>query len=296
MTAIVTLGQFDGVHRGHQALLARCVALAKKQGSTSVVVTFDRHPAAVVRPDAVPAVLTVLDRKIELLRRAGLDSLLVLRFDRARSEQSPEDFVRTVLVDRLHAERVVVGGDFHFGHRRLGNTALLRQLGGRYGFDVETFPPVFFDDEPVSSTRIRRAITCGELDAANNLLTRPHELSGVVVAGDGRGRQLGFPTANVHVSSTLCIPSDGVYAGEYVFPDGSAQPTAISIGTRPTYYSEGQCLVEAFVLDFDGDLYGQRTTLRFHHRLRGQKRFSDSTELIEEMNRDVETTKKLLSS
>jgi len=238
----VTIGAYDGVHLGHRAVIATVQRLAAERGLATAVVTFDRHPASVVRPESAPRLLTDLDQKLELLEETGVDYSLVVHFDEERSRESAEDFVREVLVDCLNAKLVVVGADFHFGHQRRGNVALLEQMGRELGFEVMGMSLVGPDGVPardevqVSSTAIRRALVAGDVALANKLLGHDYEVRGVVEHGDERGRTWGFPTANVAVSEEILLPADGIYAGWYERPSGERVPAAISLGRRPTVY------------------------------------------------------------
>jgi riboflavin kinase/FMN adenylyltransferase len=287
--SVVTIGAYDGVHLGHQHVIRTVRAMAAERGLASAVVTFDRHPATIVRPESAPKLLTDLDQKLELLAAAGVDCSLVLRFDEARSREPAEDFVTTVLAEQLGARAVVVGQDFHFGHGRRGDVALLRRMGAELGFEVHGLDLVGNDSGfPVSSTRIRQHLAAGDVAGAATLLGRDHEVRGIVERGDGRGRELGFPTANVAVPPDICLPSEGIYAGWYRVPDGSVHPAALSLGHRPTFYDRRLApLLEAYLLDFDGDLYGRRARVRFHRRLRGQERFDSVDDLIAQMTQDV---------
>jgi riboflavin kinase/FMN adenylyltransferase len=293
----VTIGAYDGVHTGHRFVIDRVKRVAEEQGLVSVVVTFDQHPAAVVRPESAPRLLTDLDQRIELLGRTGVDFVLVVHFDEARAEESAEDFVREVLVGCLATRAVVVGHDFHFGHERLGNVPMLQDMGAALGFDV-TGIRLFsdgLDKEPVSSTRIRTLLAEGAVGEAASLLGRPHQVRGVVARGDQRGRLLGFPTANVSLDSAIALPADGVYAGWYLRPDGVRRPAAISLGRRPTFYVDQKLsLLEAYVLDFDGDLYDESGWVEFVAHLRSQARFESAHGLKEQMGRDVATTRRVL--
>jgi riboflavin kinase/FMN adenylyltransferase len=299
--AVVTIGAYDGVHLGHQAVLRLVRELADARGFEAALVTFDRHPAEVVRPESAPRLLTTLEQRLELLDATGdLDLCWVLTFDEARSKEAAEDFVREVLVDGIGAKLVVVGADFHFGHRRGGNVPLLERMGAELGFEVLGLGLVAVEGEasgvPYSSTRIRELLAKGDVAEAARLLGRPHEVRGVVERGDQRGAEhLGFPTANLTVPERICLPADGVYAGTFVAEDEVERPTAISVGTRPTFYEDGDVLVEAYVLDFDGDLYGQRVKVRFREWVRGQERFETTEALIEQMNADVEATRRILA-
>ncbi len=297
----VTIGAYDGVHIGHQALLAELRARAKPDGLTTVVVTFDRHPATVVRPDSAPLLLCDLAQKLELLEAAGVDRTVVVPFDEERANESAEDFVREILVRTVGARRVVVGEDFHFGHGRKGNITLLRELGAVDGFTVEGVSLAMASDATdgtgaISSTRIRALVAEGKVAEAAVLLGRSHQVRGTVVHGDARGgAELGFPTANVDVPAGIALPAAGIYAGWYDRPNGSRWPTAISVGTRPTFYDEGRLLVEAFLLDFDGDLYDEEGRVSFVTRLRDELRFDSMAELVTQMNRDVDATRAVLS-
>jgi riboflavin kinase/FMN adenylyltransferase len=296
----VTIGAFDGVHLGHRAVIEEVRRRASILGCPTAVVTFDRHPAAVVRPESAPKLLTDTDQKLERLAVAGVDYTLVLHFDEERSHESAEDFVNEVLVGCLRARLVVVGEDFHFGRNRGGNVELLRRMGPSLGFEVEglTLIPIPGFEGPVSSTAVRRSLEAGDVVTANRLLGRPHEVRGVVEQGDGRGgKVLGFPTANVAVPAEIQLPADGIYAGWYERPDGSIHAAAISIGRRPTFYPEGgPLMLEAYLLDFDGDLYGEWAVVRFVSRLRGEERFESADALVAQMNKDVEAARAALES
>jgi riboflavin kinase/FMN adenylyltransferase len=294
---VVTIGAYDGVHSGHRALIGRVRSMASDLGCATAVVTFDRHPATVVRPESAPKLLTDLDQKLELLEALGVDYTLVVHFDRARSEEAAEHFVETVLAGCLGARAVVVGHDFHFGHGRRGNVELLQTMGAKLGFDVLGINLVQGPDggEPVSSTRIRQLLAVGEVEQAATLLGRPHEVRGRVMHGDARGRELGFPTANVAVPDEMMLPADGIYAGWYDRANGDVHPTAISLGRRPTFYEEaGASLLEAYLLDFEGDLYDEPAKIRFVARLRGEVRFDSVDDLIAQMTRDVDEARKRL--
>jgi riboflavin kinase/FMN adenylyltransferase len=297
----VTIGAYDGLHLGHRAVIAEVRREAEARGLASAVVTFDRHPAAVVRPESAPKLLCDLDQKLELLEATGVDLAVVIRFDEARADETAEEFVHEVLVDCLRARTVIVGADFHFGKGRGGNVALLNHLGADLGFDVHGMALVAADGTPggdeqrVSSTAIRRALVAGEVEAAADMLGRPHEVRGLVHQGDQRGRELGFPTANVAVPGSILLPADGIYAGWFVRADGEVLPTAISLGRRPTFYETADAsLLEAHVLDFSGDLYDERVAVRFVARLRGEARFDTVEALIEQMERDCEQARRLL--
>jgi riboflavin kinase/FMN adenylyltransferase len=295
----VTIGAYDGVHTGHRLVIDRVRRVAAEQGLESAVVTFDQHPAAVVRPESAPKLLTDLEQKLELLAETGVDYVLLVHFDAERSQETAEEFVREVLVGCLDTKAVVVGHDFHFGRDRKGSVPMLQDMGAEMGFDV-TGLRLFsggLDREPISSTRIRKLLAEGAVGEAASLLGRPHQVRGVVADGDKRGRLLGFPTANVSVPDNIVLPADGVYAGWYRRPDGIRRAAAISLGRRPTYYEEsGLRLLECYLLDFDGDLYGEPAQVDFVAHLRAQARFESSQALIDQMSRDVATTRRVLGA
>jgi riboflavin kinase / FMN adenylyltransferase len=295
----VTIGAYDGVHLGHRALLADLSARAEAAGLSTVVVTFDRHPAGVVRPESAPLQLTDLEQKLELLADCGIDRTLVIAFDRTRADESAEDFVEEVLVKTLDAKLVVVGEDFHFGHGRKGNVALLTTLGREYGFEVVGATLTGDGSEAVSSTRIRTLVAEGDVVGAAKLLGRPHEVRGPVVHGDGRGGpELGFPTANLQLGDDIALPADGIYAGYFTREDGTVHPAAISVGRRPTFYAPGTAsvLVEAFLLHFKGDLYGEQSRVSFVARLRDDRQFDSVEALIAQMHQDAADAERLLSA
>jgi riboflavin kinase/FMN adenylyltransferase len=294
---VVTIGAYDGVHLGHRELIRQVNLMARDRGAASAVVTFDRHPAMVVRPESAPRLLSDLDQKLELLATTGVDYTLVIHFDEERSHESAEDFVTEVLVGCLATRAVVVGHDFHFGHGRKGNVPLLQAMGADLGFDVLGINLVTDNDsaEAVSSTRIRTLLIEGRVKEAAALLGRPHEVRGTVELGDKRGRELGFPTANVGVPAEIQLPADGIYAGWYERPDGSVHPAAISLGRRPTFYEHADMsLLEAYLLDFDGELYGERAKVRFVERLREEAKFDSVDALITQMGKDVDQARSLL--
>jgi riboflavin kinase/FMN adenylyltransferase len=295
--SVVTVGAFDGVHLGHRALLRLVREEADKRGQVTALVTFDRHPAQVVRPESAPKLLTSLDQKLELLEATGLvDHAVVLTFDETRRRESAEDFVTEVLDGCLRARLVVVGADFHFGNARRGNVALLERMGRDLGFEVIGLDLVSSPGEVTySSTGVRKRLAEGDVRGAADLLGRVHEVRGAVVEGDRRGRELGFPTANVAVPEEICLPAAGIYAGTFTGTDGVARPAAISLGHRPTFYTDqAYLLLEAYLLDFSGDLYGQAASVGFVDRIRAEERFDSVEALVEAMNRDVETARRLL--
>jgi riboflavin kinase/FMN adenylyltransferase len=303
--SVVTVGVFDGVHRGHQQLISRAVQRGHERGLPVVVVTFDPHPAELIRPGSHPARLTSLRRRAELVAELDVDAFCVLPFTPELSRVPAAEFVHEVLVDRLHAADVVVGRNFTFGHRAAGDVELLTTLGQRFGFGVQGLDLISDDGVTFSSTYIRACIDAGDVVAAAAALGRPHRVEGVVVHGDRRGRELGFPTANISTAPHTALPADGVYAGRFAIDDGAGAragadgrsarllPAAISVGTNPTFSGRVRT-VEAFVLDVDEDFYGYEVAVDFEQRVRGQERFDRIDDLIAQMHRDVDHIRELL--
>ena len=291
VSVAATIGVFDGVHLGHQAVLHQVRETAERLGVASAVVTFDTHPAYVVRPENAPKLLTTLEQKLELLEGQGLDYGYVIQFDEARAGTRPEEFVEQVFLDALHARAVVVGEDFHFGKGRTGNVAELQRLGREWGFEVVPLKLIRHRREarePVSSTTVRRALAGGDVARAARMLGRHYEVRGVVVPGDRRGVTVGFPTANVPVPKFMAWPADAVYAGWCTLPDGSRRGCAINIGRRPTFYEHAQqSLLEVHVIDFDGDLYGCEVRVEFVDFLRSERKFEGIEQLSEQLAIDV---------
>ncbi len=296
---VITIGAYDGVHLGHQSVIAEVRRIAEVTGARSAVLTFDRHPASVVRPESAPQLLTDLDQKLELLAATGIDATLVVKFDEAQSLEAPMSFAQRVLVDCVAASVVVVGEDFHFGHGREGNVATLRELGAVRDFEVLPLSLVARSDgpdEPISSTAIRRAMAGGQVELAATMLGHPFEARGVVVQGDQRGRLLGFPTANVEVAIAVCVPADGVYAGWYHRPDGSRHACAINLGRRPTFYEHAEhSLLEAHLLDFAGDLYTETARVEFTNFLRSERKFDGIDALVSQLKNDVDHARTVLA-
>jgi riboflavin kinase/FMN adenylyltransferase len=283
---VLTMGVFDGVHAGHRALIGHAAQRARLLSGTVTAATFDPHPTAFLRPEVFVGLLTLVERRFELLLQAGADHVEVLEFDLALSHMSPDDFVFQIVVEQLQASLVIVGTNFRFGHKAQGDVALLQELGRKYGFEVEVFELVG-DSGVWSSTRVRQAILDGDVQIARTLLGRPHRLTGTVVHGDHRGRELGFPTANLDSLGGLLIPADGVYSG-LLHTAAGVHPAAISIGTNPTFEGVVGRRVEAHVLGrIDLDLYGQIVDLDFIGYVRGMKTFAGIEPLIEAMNHDV---------
>jgi riboflavin kinase/FMN adenylyltransferase len=272
----VAVGEFDGVHLGHREVI---------RGSDTVL-TFDPHPLQVIRPEAAPKLLTSLDAKGELIEALGVQELVVIPFDERFAQQSPQEFINHVLIETLQATHVSVGENFRFGHRAAGDPEML-QADGR--FETRVVPLVEVDGEVVSSSHIRGLVLAGEVELASRFLGAPFELRGEVVEGDRRGRELGFPTANIVPDESLVCPGHGVYAAQ---ADGAC--AAVSVGVRPTFGTGRAVLVEAYLIDREVDLYGRRLAVQFIQRLRGERRFESAEALVEQMRADVERTREIL--
>jgi riboflavin kinase/FMN adenylyltransferase len=283
----LAIGFFDGVHLGHQEIIRRTLADARGGGALALVVTFDRHPNTVVAPHRVPPLVYPLWRRLRAIEATGIDALLLIRFDKAFSEQTGGEFIRGLAQDAGAIGSICVGASFSFGHKRSGNVALLMELGAALGFEVHGMPAVALDGQPISSTRIRDAIRSGDLGGASRMLGRPCSLSGRVVAGDRLGRQLGFPTANLDVAG-LVLPPGGVYRAQALLPGGAAHPAVLNIGHRPTLGAPvAELRVEAHLMDFDADLYGQELEIVLIEKLREERKFASLAELKEQIARDV---------
>jgi len=293
--SVVTLGNFDGVHRGHRAVLGQLVEQATSRDATSVAVTFEPHPLAVLFPERAPTPLTSLAQRLELLAGSGLDAVLVMEFTLEFARLTPEEFVEQVFVEALHAGAVIVGEDTRFGWKNSGNVDTLRELGASHDFDVIVLADLG-DGERWSSTMARAQLAEGDVEGAAVVLGRPPSVCGTVVHGDHRGRELGYPTANLSPDAFGAIPADGVYAGWLAGAGGERLPAAISIGTNPTFDGTGR-RVEAYVLDRDDlDLYGQVVDLEFTHRLRPTLRFAGVDDLVRQMAEDVARCRVLLDA
>lgn len=302
---MLTIGVFDGVHRGHAQLISRAVKSAAVRGVPSVLMTFDPHPMEVVRPGSHPAQLTTLTRRAELVEELGIDVFLVMPFTQDFMKLTPGRYVHDLLVEKLHVAEVVVGDNFTFGKKAAGTVETMRELGRRFGFEVDGVKLVGEHAVTLSSTYIRACVDAGDMAAAADALGRPHRVEGVVVHGDGRGRELGFPTANVAPPMHAAIPADGVYAGWFtvlaagetvgVTRPGKRAMAAISVGTNPTFSGRTRT-VEAFVLDTEADLYGQHVAVDFVQHLRGMRRFDSIDDLVRAMGEDVEQTRQVLAT
>ncbi|MFE3658788.1 bifunctional riboflavin kinase/FAD synthetase [Streptomyces sp. NPDC059165] len=294
--SVVTIGSYDGVHRGHQLIIGRGVERARELGVPSVVVTFDPHPSEVVRPGSHPPLLAPHHRRAELMAELGVDAVLVLPFTSEFSKLSPADFIVKVLVDKLHARLVIEGPNFRFGHKAAGNVSFLAELGGTYDYEVEVVDLYVRGEagggEPFSSTLTRRLVAEGDVEGAAEILGRPHRVEGVVVRGAQRGRELGYPTANVETLPHTAIPADGVYAG-WLIADGECMPAAISVGTNPQFDGTERT-VEAYAIDRVGlDLYGLHVAVDFLAYVRGQEKFASIEALLDAIAADVKRAREL---
>jgi riboflavin kinase / FMN adenylyltransferase len=290
---VLALGNFDGLHRGHLKIVERVRRGAAEHGGTPMAMTFDPHPPRVVRPDKAPPLLMTLPQRLDALERAGMRAVAVVRFTRELSQWEPETFVRAVLVDWLHVSEVWVGANFLFGHDRSGNFSLLRTLGQRYGFRADKIDPVRYKEFVVSSTRIRRLVAEGRVDEAGALLGHSYALAGTIVEGRRRGRELGFPTANLQTDNEL-IPPHGVYATTLTV-DGIVHAAITNVGVNPTFGDNGATTIETHVLHYNRELYGQRVQLGFVQRLRDERRFDDVDALRAQIEADCRRAERLFT-
>jgi riboflavin kinase / FMN adenylyltransferase len=291
--SVVSIGFFDGVHRGHQTIIRRAVRKAGVTGLRSVVVTFDRHPMEVVNPGSQPALLMTLARRAQTLSQLGVDVVVVMPFDDDLRHRSPEDFVDHVLVDPLQAREVIVGSNFRFGHKAAGDVAVLTELGPSRDFTAEGVTLLELGGVVISSTEIRARVESGAVQEAARMLGRPHVVDGVVVRGDRRGVTLGFPTANLQIDPRVAVPARGVYAGWVHLPDGKTVPCVTNVGVNPTFGGQ-ELRVEAHLLDYSGDLYGLSIGVDFRHRLRDERRFDGVEALVTQIGADAERARELL--
>jgi riboflavin kinase/FMN adenylyltransferase len=289
---ILTIGNFDGIHLGHRAILDTVVGRSKDLRGQAVVYTFDPHPRKVLQPGRAPRLLTTLEQKLELLESAGVDAVIVEPFTLEFAKTSADTFIRDYLLARIRPVEVYVGYDFHFGHDREGSMRMLTEMGPRLGFSVTIVPEVTVDEGDVNSTRIRELLAEARLEEAAAMLGRPYTVRGLVVAGDRRGRTLGFPTANLDPENEI-LPGAGVYAGAVRFldrgdpPRDGEWPAVVNVGTRPTFHDSSRVVAEAHLIDFDGDLYGRRVDISFRYHLRPERRFADVGALREQIGADV---------
>ena len=282
---VLTLGVFDGLHLGHQLIVKTVVERARAASAIPTVITFEPHPREVLHPDSAPPLLQTFDQKIEALSVLGIEQTIVIHFDKAFSQIRAEDFLREVVMQRLHAREVYLGRGFAFGHNREGNIDLLRNVSSQLGFAADEVPEVGLRGQRVSSSRIRELLLKGRVNLARRMLGRPYGVEGPVIHGAERGAQIGFPTANIHPHNRV-IPRGGVYVTATLI-DGQWRRSVTNIGTRPTFESGSDTSVETYVMNWSGDLYGDVVRVRFLHRLRGEKKFGSIDELKAQINRDV---------
>ena len=289
----LAIGVFDGVHLGHQQIIRQTVADARQHDAIAVVLTFDRHPSAIVAPNRVPPLIYSQAQKVRVIESLGVDALLLLRFDQAFSAQTGEGFIRELARDLGHIQSICVGADFVFGHQRSGNVALLQKLGAELNFTVHGIAAVALDGQVVSSTRVREAIRSGDFDAASQMLGRPYSLAVTIVTGDQVGHQLGFPTANLKTTGFV-LPPNGVYAA-HTTVGGQTHRAVVNLGHRPTLHQPTpQLRVEVHLLDFHGQIYGQEMEVTFAARLRAEMKFPSLEALREQIGRDVTAARKLM--
>lgn len=291
----VTIGNFDGLHRGHQAMLARLKEEAANRGLPSCVLTFEPHPREFFSPAQAPARLSSLREKSELIRAAGIDRLHVCRFNQRFASLSPAEFIERVLMDTLSSRWVLVGDDFRYGARRAGDFAYLKEAGSRLGFEVESLPTISVENKRASSTAVREALAAGDMQHARALLGRPYSISGHVMHGNKLGRQIGFPTANIQLQHNR-PPLSGIFAVEVYGLNGAPLQGVASLGTRPTVHENGRPTLEVFIFDFRDDLYGRRLRVDFLRKLRDEEKYPDLDLLIAQINRDVDNARAFFAS
>lgn len=292
---VLTLGTFDGIHPGHLKIIGRLVSCSKEKGCRNVVITFYPHPRTILGNDNSVKMLTTQDEKIELLEKLGVENLLIINFTKEFASLSAEDFIYDYLINGIGLTEIVLGHDHHFGKGRRGNAELLQKIADKEGFIVTKAEAFMIDGEAVSSTKIRNAIAEGDIIRANRLLGRNYEFSGIVVGGDKRGRELGFPTANIKLSSQeKLLPASGVYAVK-VMVENERHTGLLSIGKRPTFYNQGELVSEVYIYDFNREIYGAKVTTELVERLRGEVKFNSAEELINQMNTDKENGYKIFN-
>ena len=295
---VASIGVFDGVHKGHQKLLDLVKSKSISEAIPSVVITFDQHPTEVTSPENAPKILTPLSKKILLLDELGIDYVYVLSFNKSRASTPALEFIQEIFVETIRAKAIFVGEDFKFGYKRTGNVDLLKSEGHSLGISVNgvgLFNSELSIEEPISSTAIRKHLNDGELALANEKLGRQYSISGKVVSGDQRGRTIGFPTANIELDEKIALPSDGVYAATYLGKSGAKEIAAVNIGKRPTFSDGTKSIVEAHLLDFTGNLYGDDATLIFHKRIRAERKFSGLEEFRNQLEIDITQIRELLT-
>lgn len=292
---VLTLGTFDGIHLGHQQIIKRVIECSEENNLRNIVITFHPHPRKVINPELQLKILTTTEEQINILEKLGVQNLFIVNFTKEFAELTPEEFVKNYLVDKIGISRIVIGYDHHFGKGRGGDVEFLKASGKKYDFEILQIQPFLIDDEPVSSTKIRNALESDEIKRVNKMLGRTYSFSGVVVEGDKRGRELGYPTANIKISDEdKMLPQIGIYA-VLVELDGIEYKALLSIGKRPTFYNDGKVIPEVYIYDFNNDIYGKEIKVNLIEKLRGEEKFNSAEELIKQMNIDKENGLKVLN-
>lgn len=293
---ILTLGTFDGIHLGHQEIIRSVVDYSGKENLRNVVITFHPHPRKVINPELKIKLLTTQIEQIEILEKLGVDNLLIINFTKEFSELTPVEFIENYLIQKIGLSKIVIGYDHHFGKARGGDVNLLKQISRKYNFSIIQIDPFIIDDEPVSSTKIRNALEKGDIDKANKMLGRTYSFTGLVVQGDKRGRELGYPTANLQLDDNdKLLPQIGIYA-VLVEIGGKIYKALLSIGKRPTFYDDGNLVAEVYIYDFNNDIYGENLKINLITKLRDEEKFNSAEELIKQMNIDKENGLKVLNN
>lgn len=292
---VLTLGTFDGIHLGHQQIIKRVLECSEENKLRNLIITFHPHPRKVINPEMQLKLLTTNEEQISILEKLGIQNLFIVNFTKQFSQLTPDEFIKNYLVDKIGLSRIVIGYDHHFGKGRGGDVEFLLVSGKKYGFEVLQIKPFIIDNETVSSTKIRAALEVGDLKKVNKMLNRYYSFSGVVVEGDKRGRELGYPTANIKLSDEdKMLPQNGIYA-VLVEIDGIEYKALLSIGKRPTFYNDGKVVPEVYIYDFNNDIYGKEIKVNLIQKLRGEEKFNSAEELIRQMNIDKENGLKILN-
>lgn len=292
---VLTLGTFDGIHLGHQQIIKRVIECSEEYKLRNLIITFHPHPRKVINPEMQLKLLTTKEEQISILKKLGVQNLFIVNFTKEFSQLTPEEFIKNFLVNKIGLSRIVIGYDHHFGKGRGGDVEFLLASGEKYDFEILQIQPFIIDSEPVSSTKIRTALEVGDINKANRMLGRYYSFSGVVVEGDKRGRELGYPTANIKIENEdKLLPEIGIYA-VLVEIDGIEHKALLSIGKRPTFYNDGKVVPEVYIYDFNNDIYGKEIKVNLIHKLRGEEKFNSAEELIRQMNIDRENGLKVLN-
>ena len=292
---VLTLGTFDGIHLGHQQIIKRVIECSEENKLRNLIITFHPHPRKVINPEMQLKLLTTNEEQINILEKLGVQNLFIINFTKEFSQLTPDEFIKNYLVDKIGLSRIVIGYDHHFGKGRGGDVEFLLAAGKKYDFEILQIQPFIIDDEPVSSTKIRAALEAGDINKVNKMLGRYYSFSGVVVEGDKRGRELGYPTANIKLSDEdKMLPQIGIYA-VLVEIDGIEHKALLSIGKRPTFYNDGKVVPEVYIYDFNNDIYGKEIKVNLIQKLRGEEKFNSAEELIKQMNIDKENGLKVLN-